>query len=251
MKKWKIIIAITLSLILCIGVLIFTIGAGASTIKKWFQTEEKTDAHLFTEYQGEEPMEWDQIVDSLQVTEEELKGMSTDGIIETCLNYPIYSIGMITSNTSMYAGFQTTCENFTGFKELFKREDAGRKLLEKYRGIDYEEVVNSQDSYALRMRYIEYIMSQEEILTKLSVDERNELKDICVKNAVERYEKYREQLPLDSVLLLIARISNMDNPAFSDYVKENEKIQSFIIDGMLVSFSEEEFNDFMSFVNIQ
>ncbi len=248
MKKWGTIIAISLSLILCIVILVFAVGAGASAGKKWFQTDEKTDAHVFTEYQGEEPMEWNQIVESLQVSEEELEEMSTDGIIETCLNYPIYSIGMITSNTSMYAGFQTTCESFNGFKELFKREDAGRKMFEFYQGINYEDVLTSNDSYALRVRYIEYIMSQEEILTKLGVEERNELKDICVKNAVERNEKYREQLPMDSVLLLIARIANMDDPAFSEYVNDHEKVQNFIKNGMLVAFTQEEYNDFMSFV---
>ena len=120
--------------------------------------------------------------------------------------------------------------------------------FEFYQGINYEDVLTSNDSYASRVRYIEYIMSQEEILTILGVEERIELKDICVKNAVERNEKYREQLPMDSVLLLIARIANMDDPAFSEYVNDHEKVQNFIKNGMLVAFTQEEYNDFMSFV---
>jgi len=111
-------------------------NAGASNDRAWFLTTKETDAYEFPVYTGTEPLLWQDVLVFLQVPEDVLREMSTDGVIETCLTYPIYSAGMITSSQSMYAGFQNTLRDFNGFEELFRRDDAGQQLLALYQGID-------------------------------------------------------------------------------------------------------------------
>ncbi|MBR3416710.1 MAG: hypothetical protein IKH09_08455, partial [Clostridia bacterium] len=138
---------------------LITVSAGIAVLgatgKMWFHKEEVTDAYSFPEYAAEEPMDWNRVRDYYQVPEDEIKAMSTEGVIETCLDYPIFGISMVTSNTSIYAGFRETLDSFIGFKELFSRPDAGRKMLEFYESIDFEDVVDSSDTvFSLRVRYL-------------------------------------------------------------------------------------------------
>ena len=219
LRKSRLLIGVILSLVLCLGIVLVATNTGASSERKWFLTAEKTDAYEFPVYSGAEPQLWDDILTFLQVPEDILKEMSTDGVVETCLTYPILTIGMLASNQSMYVGFQNTLRNFNGFAELFRRDDAGQKLLALYQGIDQEKAVHSSDSYSFRMRFIEYLLAQDEILTKLSVEERGLLQDSCVRNVNERINKYYEQLPLDSALFVIVRISYKDDPAFATYIR--------------------------------
>ena len=258
LQKYGPLIGVVLSLVLCLGIiLVATNGSGldnkasAYNNREWFLTTEETDAYEFPTYTGTEPLEWLDGIAFLQVPEEALKAMSTDGLIETCLTYPEYAAGMIFSNHSMYAGFQGTLENFNGFAELFQREDAGQKLLALYRGIDQGEAVSSSDSYILRMRYIEFLLAQNEVLTKLSVEERNVLQTACIHNVNERVQKYYEQLPLDSPIFLIARISYMDNSVFIAYAEEHSEIMFFLNTSMMLPLTEAELAEFEAAINIQ
>jgi hypothetical protein len=249
-KSW-LLIGVVVSLVLCLGIVLVATSAGASNDKKWFLAVEETDAYEFPVYTGTEPLAWDDILAFLQVPDNILQEMSTDGVIETCLTYPILSIGMITSNTSMYAGFKNTLRDFNGFAELFRRDDAGQKLLALYQGISQGEAVRSSDSYIFRMRFIEYLLAQDEILTKLGVEERSILQDTCVRNMVERVQKYDGELPTDSVFFVIVRISYLDNPTFTNYAKEHGKVMFFINEGLMPLMEEQEIAEFDATINIQ
>jgi hypothetical protein len=158
---------------------------------------------------------------------------------------------MGTSNHSMYAGFKNTLRDFNGFAELFLRDDAGQKLLALYQGIDQSKAVHPSNPGIFRMRFIDYLLAQEEILTKLSVDERSFLQATCVRNMVERVEKYDGELPIDSVFLIIVRISYMDNPEFTAYAKEHSKTMCFINEGMMPFLDAGEAAELDAAINIQ
>jgi len=101
------------------------------------------------------------------------------------------------------------------------------------------------------MRYIEYLLAQEEILTKLSHEERSILQSARIRNMNERLEKYHEQLPLDAAFFLVVHISNMNDSVFAAYVQEHTKIQAFLVMGMMPRLDEEEAADFEAALNIE
>ena len=251
LRKSRFLIGVVLSLVLCLGIALIATSTSASDGRAWFLTEEETDAYEFPVYTGTESLGWLGTLAFLQVPEETLKAMSTDGLIETCLTYPIYSIGMITSNQSMHAGFQNTVENFNGFAELFQREDAGRKLLALYQGIDQSKAVRSSELPYFRTMYMEYLLAQDEILTKLSIEERSALQTACIRKVSERMQKYDDQFPTESGLLIIARISYMDDPVFTAYVKEHGHIMLLVNTGIMPQLNETELAEFKDAIDIQ
>ena len=243
-------------MIIVAAAVLIAVSAGIAVLgatgKMWFHKEEVTDAYSFPEYAAEEPMDWNRVRDYYQVPEDEIKAMSTEGVIETCLDYPIFGISMVTSNTSIYAGFRETLDSFIGFKELFSRPDAGRKMLEFYESIDFENVVDSSDTvFSLRVRYLEYIMAEEEILTQLTSEERSRLKAVCVENLADRVNKYSDRLPVDSLLLLTARLSYTDDPGFKAYVGEHPLLYGFLKDGWLLDFTEADLQDLLDALGVR
>lgn len=237
MKKSIIILVGCLALVVALGA---TVGVLAMDNSLWFQKEEPNDAYVFPKYQGEEALDYNQILEFNQVPEKVLANMSTEGLVETCLNYPLFSIGMITSNESMYAGFKKTCTEFYGLQELFKREDAGGEIFELYKNMTFSEVKQSDKYPIFRLKYLEYILSQEEILSRLTIEEREELKNVCINGMIEKYHK-SDTLYADSTLLVIARIMNIDNAEFIIYKESHPKVNAFVEMGVLESFTNEEF----------
>ena len=236
-------ISLSLSLILCIGVLTFMIVANASDGKTWYELDGVTDAYTFPEYEGEEALTYDEIIEFNQIPQDILKNISTEGLIESCLNYPLYADGMIFSNKSVYHGFIETCERFNGLQELFKREDAGEKLLHVFENLDIDNLARSSDSDPLRVRFLSYLIAEEKILDTFESEERDELVDICIENIAKTIVKYPEIYSIEATTLITARILNEDSDVFFEYVDENENVQEFIENGIMVSFTSDDIID--------
>lgn len=248
MKKLKIILCVSLVSLLALSAA--TVGVLAMNNRLWFQVEEKTDAYVFPVYEGEEAQGYDDIVKFLQIPEDVLKNMSTEGLIETCLSYPLFATSMYSNNTSPYVGFKKAIKEFNGLNELVKREDSGKKLLEVYRSVDIDEAVKSSDLYILRMRYLDYLISDEAILKTLSKKERSDLKELCIENIILKNEKYPNEFPLDSAILPIVNIDNIDNVKVKNYISSNEDIKEFIEIGRLALLENEQINDLLKVLDI-
>lgn len=67
------------------------------------------------------------MVNASQVPLETLRSMSTAGLVETCLTYPLLST--ILAHNDLQTGFQAVAGSFNGFQELLKRPDAGREVF--------------------------------------------------------------------------------------------------------------------------
>jgi hypothetical protein len=72
--------------------------------------------------------------DACTVPESLLSTMSTKGLIETFLNYPLLGDLMVFSTPQ--EGIRKLQENFNGARELLKRKDVAPLLLEKYTSIE-------------------------------------------------------------------------------------------------------------------
>jgi len=58
----------------------------------------------------------------------------TAGLVETCINYPMY--GDYIAFDSYYAGIEMTERNFNGLQELYRRKDAAKEFVRFYQSID-------------------------------------------------------------------------------------------------------------------
>jgi len=128
-----------------------------------------------------------------QIPENILKNMSTEGLIETCLNYPF--LGDIYAFNSMQAGFNSLVSKFNGFQELLKRKDAGTKLLLRYsqiRKLDRQSIQRELGEYGiLSLTCFEIIISQDVFLSNMSRQERTQLLKECIWKYNDK-QKYRD-----------------------------------------------------------
>lgn len=152
-------------------------------------------------------------IDACQIPEDILKAMSTKGLVETVLNYPL--LFLFRAYTDLQFGFDQVSSSFNGLKELYERKDAGNEVLRKYRAMDPGAVRDEwtdleRGSYGLSFNNIEMLLSQEPILTKLTPAQRQEL----TVEAAGKYEVMKRNPDVYGVLnsvthsLLVEKASN-------------------------------------------
>jgi hypothetical protein len=113
-----------------------------------------------------------------QIPQEVLDRMSTGGLIETVLNYPL--LGDFLAYDNLQHGFDQVTLYFNGLQSLLSREDAGRELLTKYRAMDPTAInpdwsIEQQGEYDHLFTYLEMLLAQHSILGSLSSSERRDL----------------------------------------------------------------------------
>lgn len=247
MNRKNLIIIVTIALIAALSLTACSAENGTSQTRN----KDKSDAYVFPEYTGSEPMDWEDAVAFYQIPDDVLKDMSTDGLIETCLSYPLFADKMIASNESMYSGFLDTCEQFNGLAELLKREDSPQKLAEIYTQGKLDEIVSSDSYSILRMRFLEYTIAQDDILFRLSESERASLCKACIGRFESVRKDYEGHLPPDSTLLIASKILSVDNDNFKKLVKEYPGIDAFNHYGLLDSTTIESAQKVISFIDEQ
>ena len=162
----------------------FSVISGGSSL--WFDGQGKSDAYVFPVYEGEESIGYMEMLDFLQVPEDVLNTMSTEGLIETCINYPCIW-NMYFSSSTLQQGFLRVRDNFNGLTELYKRVDAPEKLVKMFKSIDLYKLQNADHS-ALLYRCICYMIAQDEIIDNLCESDSEELLS-AVRSHIERIEK--------------------------------------------------------------
>lgn len=230
---------------LCIGVvaiMLFCLTAGAFAMTNgktlWFQSESGY-SHEYKHYNEDKALEWGEIIAYNQIPDEELKEMSTKSLVETCLNYPLFASGMVFSNVSMYDGFQNTRNQFNGLNELFKRTDAGSELVSVYQSVNSKDVLENDPYPTLRVKYLEYILAQDEILQTLTKDEKEKLCTFCLEKLEKQYSDEKQPFYIDSTILVLARIYAIDSADFMKLVESSPNLGMFLKNGVLEEVSEE------------
>lgn len=109
--------------------------------------------------------------------------MSTDGLVETRLIYPEFRL--IASRNSIQDGYYYVKSIFNGFRELDNRQDAGIRLLKKYRQLDPAKIgilsaISGKGRYSFQFTYLEQLLSQHNIVRNMSEKEREILGKHCV-----------------------------------------------------------------------
>jgi hypothetical protein len=105
-----------------------------------------------------------------QIPDHVLNSISTSGLVDTVLNYPLFSV--VLAYDSVQQGFDKVFSKFNGLQELFKRKDAGTELLARYHVADPLAVredwtLQEKGDHYFAIMDLELMLSQDTIIASL------------------------------------------------------------------------------------
>lgn len=184
--------------------------------------------------------EWKQLNSSkekisvCQIPEDILIDMSTDGLIESVLNNPLF--GEIYLGVYPQHGFNLFYNNFNGVQALLQRKDVAAKLLDRYNQMSPSCSKNnwpslngagSNNNYAFS--FIEILIAQHLVLKQV-VD--NQETTIFLQRVINKYEdkiiNNYSIVGLEYSMLICGRIMYLSNHASFIEEYNNEDINWFV-----------------------
>ena len=149
----------------------------------YFGQEGAMDVYEFPIKAGTE--EWDQFessierIDALQIPDNILTTISTEGLLETCLLFPYLTDIFFCDD--FQKGFEALTLEFNGYQELYKRNDLTDVLLKKYRNLCFNvtnilslEIIE-QGRFTFRHFLLEFMLSQDFVLNNLYLKQEIQL----------------------------------------------------------------------------
>lgn len=199
------------------------------------------DTYIFPIRPGTE--EWGLLTSSSQmdsvllIPDSILLEISTDGLIQTCMDYPRWFDMFFDPQYNFQRVLEILYSNFNGLQELFNRSDAGPKLHHYYNQMypecdknNWSQVLPGQFVYA----WIEVIIAQYEILGQLDTEEI----DLLCSDVLQVYQR-KKSLDYDlfskkTSLLILGRILliNEFEPLVQSY-NTNDFMRLFIDSSVL------------------
>jgi len=206
----------------------------------WFPSRWGMDAYEYPVQPG--TANWkafdthDEMVASVQIPEKTLKEMSTDGLVRTTLQYPLY-LDVLAFN-SFQQGMEKITADFNGLQELLDRPDAGKSLLSLYAQMDPAETSKYP---TLDFIKVETLLAQRKILATLSIDERVDLLKVCREKIISKQQNpdVYSFIQCQSIAWVAGRILEMDSAEFRNMSDESEVIQHFLETGQIAPGQED------------
>ena len=112
----------------------------------------------------------------LQVPESVLATLSPDDVVRLCVEFP--SFGHFTAWNTPQEGFNVMLERYNILRHILLREDVGSSLIAAYKDASmtgFRTLPYSNEFWSLKLLYIELLLSQKEILQKITPGEKLEL----------------------------------------------------------------------------
>lgn len=227
-----------LNLLLLIIIIIITVNFNASSISAQTDNIKHSDSYIFPITAG--TPKWKslgshvEMLEVCQVPENILNDMSTEGLIETCLSYPL--LGDMLAFNNLQQGFEKVVSGFNGLRELLNRQNAGVKLLDRYKTIDTENYYRNgslvqKGKHAMKLVFVEILLAQNTVLATLKKNERNSLLKECVWKfrSKQKYPEVYGNVSQTSVAFVMARsIVSLNLIPFSQRISESNKLKRFI-----------------------
>ena len=164
-------------------------------------------------------------IELCQIPEDILSESSTDHLLILCLEYPLYK-DMVVYNSIQW-GYANISKHFNGIQELYRRDDAIPKIINKYYQTNNDSLITN--SYTIRtIDLLAKILSQNEILEKCEFSEIKEL-------LVYTFENKRLHGQIKFYLLGKLLTYNKDI-SFSNELNTNSLLNNFIIGGNMGNF---------------
>lgn len=162
----------------------------------------------------------------LSLPEHLLANMSTEGLLITCLDYPLF--GDILFYDTYLMGFDVIVRNYNGLHELLSREDIGAVVLDYYKKVDYAQVLATDIYGGTRLKFLELIISSDDVLQTMTYDMRKELLKICIEKYKLLVDEYEGQINPIATAFVAGRVLAMDCPKFKKLAESEPMIQNFL-----------------------
>lgn len=175
-----------------------------------------------------------EMIDATQVPEEILAQISTNSLVDTIFAYPL--LGDMLAYFDLQEGFTSFTNEFNGWQELLRRQDAGTVLLTHYQAMDPSAIqadwpLEQQGEYTFQFTYAEMMLAQDTVLAKLEHPTRHELaaealhKLAMKQQAIEIYGDFSVQ----SSAFLLAKIVYTEQYApFLSVLEQDAELETFI-----------------------
>lgn len=167
-------------------------------------------------------------VDSCQIPNDLIMNIPTDDLAKICLDYPLFEV--MTAHNNLQTGYKQVSSEFNGFKELFKRDDAGDALIRLYKSLKISTLDNmktpvDRGRYRGGIFHLEFLLSDERIVDKLN---DNQIRELLLETLVKLEEKNKRNIPVfrvQSTPLLMARI--MENKEYTIFKIKKEQFPQY------------------------
>lgn len=207
------------------------------------QTTTASDAYHFPVMPGSDA--WAQfethqaMLDATQIPTDVLHAMSTKGLVETVLAYPLFGDLLAFNNTQQ--GFDAVKGGFNGLAELLNRPEAGHELFARYQAMDPANVkaswsLEEQGAYDLSFTYLETLLAQDAMLNNFNEAERTNL-------LAETFTKFQSKQVQNEVYghfgrersaVVMGRVLQK-NAAAQVQAASNPELQTFLADASFAS----------------
>ncbi|MCL5267033.1 MAG: hypothetical protein M1469_02885 [Bacteroidetes bacterium] len=194
----------------------------------------------------------DEMLAVLQIPVDILEKMSTEDLVETCLNYPLFPD--VWAFNSFQEGVDKAIAGFNGFRELIARAGAGKPLSERYQQIDLADLdnkktYNEQGDFIMHMCKLGTLLSQYAVLQNMSRSDRIALlRNSLYKNKVILADGRYSVFGYESNLFLAVRILSVENSdLFNKKLEEDKDFKRFVEQG--TGITERTLNDIIEISN--
>lgn len=118
---------------------------------------------------------------AVNIPEEKLGKMSTNDLIEHCVNFDF--MWDIFNYSNYGIGLNVVIENHNGLRELLNRKDAGGLILDFYKKVDLNKITEISESvdrgeFVGKVFFLELFLSHTNILNKFQGNEKELIKSI-------------------------------------------------------------------------
>jgi hypothetical protein len=173
-----------------------------------------------------------EMLEACQIPDQLLANMSTEGLVRTCLTYPM-AYDFLAFH-SVARGINSVISRFNGLQELLRRPDAAVALLSAYKKMDPATTPDcgrvDKRPCRFQFMYVEMLLSQEPILSSLTKDEKRSLLEVCrAKYAFKQNDANYGMIHFVAIGHLMSNILlSAAYAPFQRKYKENADLRSFL-----------------------
>lgn len=174
----------------------------------------------------------DEMLAVLQLPVNILNNMSTEALVETCLNYPL--LPDIWAFNSYQQGIDKAVSGFNGFQKLQLHKNAGDELLKRYQKINMDDLekkktYNQQGDFILSISKIEALLSIRSIVENLSKSNKKTLlNSLLLKNKEMRNNGQYSRISIEANTYVVIKILlHEDYILFTQKIKEDKNLEKF------------------------
>ena len=207
-KRKNLLIGAAIVLIIAVVVFVWILKANnessPNTGTSWFAGQGESDVYVFPAEEEWINLEPTERYSALQIPENILKNMSTAGLAETCINYPMFA--EMVFYDSLELGFAQIKRRFNGLQELFTRPDVTNILVSIFISMDLNKLDKYDDYPTMKFHYVCIMLYQEPVINALTGEQKKDLLEAISEKRKLINSKYKDHYSLYNLEILEQRI---------------------------------------------